>query len=257
LRPACAAPRQRRYLKRGFALAAALVLTLSLVFGWQRYTAVERASYSTAVGALESVTLPDGSQVTLSSDSRMEVSYSRGERRIDLQRGEAFFSVAKNPQRPFVVRTGKRRVTAVGTRFDVRRDVANLRVVVTRGVVRLESDDTPGRHNQAITLLPAGSMALTTDTGVEVHSGSLQQAEAYVSWRSGFVSFHDTPLAKAVAEFNRYNARKIVIADNAVGKLRIGGNFRWANADSFVRLLEQGFPVRAEYHGERIVLHRR
>ncbi|NLA67403.1 MAG: histidine kinase, partial [Gammaproteobacteria bacterium] len=67
--------------------------------------------------------------------------------------------------------------------------------------------------------------------------------------------FNDVTLAEAAAEFNRWNARPILVADEAAAALRIGGSFRWSNAEGFVRLLEQGFPVRAEVHDDRIVLH--
>jgi transmembrane sensor len=248
---------RRRSLLRHFATAAALALVVSLALGWRHYTAVEQASYRTAIGDLQEVPLADGSTATLSSDSRILVTLSHGERHVDLQQGEAFFAVAKDPARPFVVSTGDRRVTAIGTRFSVRRDATDLRVVVTQGLVRLESDRLPGGHRQPTTLLPAGSVALVSDTGVVVHSGSVQQAEEYLSWRSGFVSFHDTPLAAAAAEFNRYNARKIVIGDASVGAMRVGGNFRWSNTDAFVRLLAQGFPIKARQQGDSIVLTRR
>jgi len=247
-------PRRRfRYATAGLALVALASLTL----GWRHYTAVEQASYRTAVGGLQDVSLPDGSVITLSSDSRILVTLSRNERRIDLQQGEAFFKVAKDPGRPFVVSAGDRRAIAVGTRYDVRRDAADLRVIVTQGVVRLESDNGPGGPSQPTTLLPAGSVALASDAGVVVTSGSVQQAEEFLNWRSGFISFHDTPLASAVAEFNRYNVRKIVIGDASIGALRVGGNFRWSNAETFVRLLELGFPVRAVRGRDTIVLKRR
>ncbi|GAA0888027.1 FecR family protein [Rhodanobacter soli] len=248
---------QRRSLLRHLATAAVLALVVSLALGWRHYTAVEQASFRTAIGDLQEVPLADGSTATLSSDSRILVTLSHGERHVDLQQGEAFFAVAKDPARPFVVSIGGRRVTAVGTRFSVRRDLADLRVVVTEGLVRLESDRLPGGHRQPTTLLPAGSVALASDAGVVVHSGSVQQAEEYLSWRSGFVSFHDTPLATAAAEFNRYNTRKIVIGDANVGAMRVGGNFRWSNTDAFVRLLAQGFPIRARQQGGNIVLTRR
>ena len=251
------APRQRQRLLRYFVPVTFLLLVASLALGWRHYTTVDQASYRTAIGDLQQVPLADGSTATLSSDSRILVSLSHGERHVDLQQGEAFFEVAKDPGRPFVVSAGGRRVIAVGTRFAVRRDVADLRVVVTEGVVRLESDNRPDGHRQPTTLLPAGSVALASDAGVVVHAGSVQQAEEYLSWRSGFVSFHDTPLAIAAAEFNRYNARKIVVGDAAVGAMRVGGNFRWSNTDAFVRLLVQGFPIKASHQHDAIVLHRR
>ena len=242
----------------GFAVGAlAMVLVASLALGWRYYPTVQPVSYRTALGDMASMSLADGSEATLSSDSRMLVALSRRERHVDLQQGEAFFHAAKDPDRPFVVAAGGRRIVAVGTRFSVRRDGAGLRVVVTEGLVRLESETGPDGHRQPTTLLPAGSVALASNTGTLVRSGTVEEAEQYLSWRDGFLAFHDTPLADAAAEFNRYNARKIVIADKTVAAMRIGGNFRWSNTDVFVRLLEQGFPVRAERRGDAIVLHGR
>ena len=253
------APRQRRPRPhaRWLAVAASLLVVAALALGWHRYGAVEQASYQTAVGELREVPLADGSTATLSSDSRLRVTWSRRERHVDLEQGEAFFSVAKDRARPFVVSADARRVIAVGTRFAVRRDSTDLRVVVTQGLVRLESDSRPGGPHQATTLLPAGSVAIASDGGVVVHSGTVQQAQEYLSWRNGFVDFHDTPLATAVAEFNRYNQRKIVIADARVGAMRVGGHFRWSNVDAFVRLLTRGFPIKAHAHGDTIVLSQR
>jgi len=256
-RPLVFAPRRppRKSRAGAFALAAALgTCMLAGGWAWRTFGVVDAASHATALGDVQAVPLADGSQATLASDSRIAVRLSRRERRIDLQRGEAYFEAARDPARPFVVEAGERRVVAVGTRFSVRRDGPDLRVVVTEGTVRLESDPVDGRSHPAA-LLPAGSIAIARPDGVLVRSMPLQEAAQLVDWRSGLLFFRDTTLAEAATEFNRYNARKIVIGDAAVGDLRIGGSFRWANAEGFVRLLEQGFPVRAEYDRDRIVLH--
>jgi transmembrane sensor len=245
--------RRLRYM----AAAALVLLTASLTLGWRYYTAVDEATYQTALGALQVVQLADGSTATINSNSRIHVALSRGKRLIDLQQGEAFFQVVRDPHRPFVVTAARRHVTAVGTAFAVRRDASDLRVVVTHGVVRLDADNAPGTPRQATALLPAGSVAMVDAAGVVVHSGSVQQAREALSWRDGYLNFHDTPLAAAAAEFNRYNARKIIIADDAVGALRIGGNFRWSNAEAFVRLLEQGFPIRVVRRNGAMVLQHR
>lgn len=256
-RPSYAASSRPRSRWRAYfgAAAAIALIAVGSTLAWQHHTAVERTTYATTLGELRLVPMPDGSQATLSSDSRIVVSLSRRERRIDLQRGEVFFDVAKDPRRPFVVDAGGRQAIAVGTRFSVRRDPASLRVVVTEGTVRLETAAAPGRHAQPTTLLPAGSVALADGNGVLVRAGSVEEAEQQLHWRSGFLAFHDTPLADAAAEFNRYNARKIVMGDAQVAAMRVGGNFRWSNTDVFVRLLEQGFPVRAEHRQDAIVLH--
>lgn len=241
------------------AAAAGLAAMLALAAWWwlpRTARLPEPVRYSTATGAIRSLALADGSQATLSSDSAISVRLGRDERDIGLARGEAFFQVSHDPGRPFVVSAGEHEVVAVGTRFAVRRDASGLRVVVTEGMVRLQPErDAPG--GRPTTLLPAGSIALAGPNGVLVRTGSVRQAEDALAWRDGLLSFRDTPLATAAEEFNRYNTRKLVIADPNVAAMRIGGSFKWSNTDAFVRLLERGFPVRAEYRDDRIELHRR
>jgi transmembrane sensor len=240
-----------------FAFAGCAMACAIGVFAWNQAGRVEPQVYRTAAGALEEIPLADGSRATLSGDSVVGVALSRHERDIDLSRGEAFFAVAKDASRPFVVHVGAREVVAVGTRFAVRRDDDGLRVVVTEGLVRLESPSANAPDRLSTTFLPAGSVAEVDAKGASVHFGTPAEAERFLSWRDGVLSFHDTPLAAAAAEFNRYGARRIVIGDADVADLRVGGNFNWANADGFVRLLEAGFPVRAERQANRIVLHYR
>jgi transmembrane sensor len=235
------------------AVAACFALVAVLGFGWLRYSAVQSAEYATPLSATESIALSDGSRTTLSSDSRVRTTMSRHERHIDLQRGEAYFEVAHDAARPFVVAAGERRVVAVGTRFSVRRENDGIRVVVTEGVVRLVS--SAGAPAQSDLRLPAGSVAFSGKDGVSVESLGVERAEEYLSWRNGFVRFRGTPLSEAVAEFNRYNSRKIVVADARAAAVRIGGQFRWSNTDAFVRLLKDGFSIRAEQQGDKIVLH--
>lgn len=249
-------PQRSSRLLHMAAVAALGACALVAGWGWRSWTHVDAASYRTALGKVESLPLADGSHATLASDSAIEVRLSRGERRVELPRGEAIFKVAKDPGRPFVVVAGDRHVVAVGTRFSVRRDGPDLRVVVTEGTVRLESAGADGAL-QPSALLPAGSVALVRRDGVLVRSVALAEAEQLLDWREGLLAFRDTTLAEAAAEFNRYNARKLVVADAAAAELRIGGNFRWDNQDAFVRLLEAGFPVRAERQTDRVVLHSR
>ncbi|QNH15167.1 hypothetical protein HEP74_00285 [Xanthomonas sp. SS] len=245
-------PRTRR--RWPLALAATLLLGAVLGLAWRQSAAPPAVAYASATGSLRPLALADGSHATLSSDSRIDVALSRAQRHIDLQRGEAFFEVSKDPARPFVVASGARRVIAVGTRFAVRRDADALRVVVTEGTVRLESAANP---QAPPTLLLAGSIALAGPHGVLVRRVTLAEAERALDWRNGYLTFDDTPLQAAVAEFNRYNTVKLQVADADAGALRVGGNFRWSNTEAFVRLLEQGFPIRAERRGDRVLLHSR
>src|SRR5690606_15944214 len=137
-------------------------------------------------------------------------------RRIDLRRGEAFFDVAEDPHRPFVVDAGKKRVVAVGTKFSVRRDGDSIEVIVTEGKVRIDDAAHPllGGAREAAGSAPAadppvfltpGAVAHADETGVLVQRKSLLEAEAHLSWRSGVLMFREQTLADAVAELNRYN----------------------------------------------------
>jgi transmembrane sensor len=238
-------------------LSAAAVLVMAIA-GSVLFLAVDRSRgdrYSTPVGGLETVSLGDGSQVILNTDTRIRVSLRESERHVDLERGEAFFIVAKDRSRPFVVKVGNKSVIAVGTQFSVRRQSNDVQVVVTEGRVSLAPSEGDASH--VPTSLDAGAIARTLNAEVLVSEHSASEAVQLLNWRSGFVSFHDTPLAEAVAEFNRYNIHKIVIADASIAGIRIGGNFRSNNTDAFLWLLQRGFPIAVERNEERTLLKRR
>jgi transmembrane sensor len=248
------APVARTYSKRRhpilYVVAASVLLGIGCATFWLLLP--QGSAYHTAVGGIEAVPLEDGSKVTLNTDTDLRVSLTTSERRVDLKQGEAFFEVAHDPGRPFVVRAGAKRIVAVGTQFSVRRQGEDVWVVVTEGKVRLESGDPAGAA--PITLIRAGNMARAQESGVLVSPENPADAESALSWRQGYVVLHDTPITEAAAEFNRYNVRKIVIADPAVGNIRVGGNFRSTNSEAFVRLLANGLPIHIEENDQEIVL---
>jgi transmembrane sensor len=246
-------------------LAASIVALTVLGTAW--YLWPSGSSYRTPVGGLALVPMRDGSKVTLNTDSEIRLAVTGKERRVELERGEAFFEVAHDPGRPFVVHVGNKYVIAVGTKFSVRRDADDVQVVVTEGKVRLQSSAQPVRARGGgpgagftaaeETQLSAGTIARASDAGVLLETKELVQAEEALSWRDGVLVFHEATLADAVAEFNRYNTRKILIEDSNIAALRVAGNFRANNAEAFVRLLERGYPLRSEEHEEQIILRSR
>lgn len=254
--PQHAAPRRFR---AGWTVAALAVLTLGLTlgWGWRTYFAGEHSTFATAAGEMRTFTLADGTAVTLSSGSVIDVRLTHRERRVDVRRGEAYFSVAHDRRRPFTAAVGARRAVAVGTQFAIRALPDEMRIVVTEGTVRLELQSANPGMPAPSTLLTAGAVATARGNSVLVRPGTVADAERLLSWRSGYLSFHDTPLAAAAAEFNLYGARPLVMGDAAVGQIPIGGNFRWSNSEAFVRLLEDGFGIRVERRADGIVLHSR
>jgi len=234
------------------ALAACLVVAAAVVLVWR--VIMPRESYSTTIGGLASVPMQDGSKVTLNTNTEIRVAMTETERRVSLEQGEAFFQVAKDASRPFVVSAGDQRVIAVGTQFSVRRDGNDVRVIVTEGRVRVERGSGTSRLPPAE--LNAGSVARTGGAGVLVQHKPVAEAEEYLSWRNGFLVFRETSLAQAVSEFNRYSTRQIIIDDESLAGMRIGGSFRSDNVDAFLRLLREGFDIDVEAQGDRLVLKR-
>jgi transmembrane sensor len=237
-----------------WALAASVVLVAGLL-AWTAYSLLPRTSYSTAVGGLASVPMTDGSKVMLNTNSEIRVRVTDAERRVNLDHGEAFFKVAKDPSRPFVVIAGGERVIAVGTQFSVRRDANGVRVAVTEGVVRVEPSSRSA-DSRPPAELTAGSVARSGGEGVLIQHRAVQEVEDSLSWRRGYLIFRDTTLAEAVAEFNRYTTDTIVIEDEEMSAMRIGGAFRSDNVGAFLRLLREGFDIQVEAHGEQLLLKR-
>lgn len=253
--------------RRWYALAACVVLSVSAALFVFRDEVLGVHRYATAVGGLTAIPLPDGSRVTLNTDSRLRVSITDRERRMILERGEAYFEVAKDPRRPFVVAAGEKRVVAVGTSFSVRRQGEDIRVSVTEGAVRFlafpgqpsqlpQSGAAVAPRDQGV-LLPSGSVAHVESTGVLVEQKPVAEIEQQLTWRSGVLTFRDTPLVDAVGEFNRYNERKIFIEDPDIAAIEVGGVFRSTDLDPFIRLIENGLALRVSQNGDRIVLSAR
>lgn len=256
-RPARAPRRRGRWRRlwnrhRVLSLAAAVVLVMTLgVLGY--FGLPGGSSFRTPVGAVAAVPMSDGSQVTLNTDSQIQISVTEQERRVSLGRGEAFFEVAKDPKRPFVVVAGHCRVVAVGTQFSVWREADEVRVVVTEGRVRVERDNAPAGDDPTAEIA-AGSVAHAGDAGVLVEHRRLGEVEETLGWRGGFLFFHDIPLSEAIAEFNRYNRARIVIDTPGIGAIRITGSFRSTNVSGFVHLLRDGFSINVEQRGEQFIL---
>jgi transmembrane sensor len=211
--------------------------------------------YETPVGGFQRLPpLTDGSHIELNTDTKIEVAYSDAERRIDLDRGEAFFSVAKDKARPFIVDAGHYRVVAVGTAFSVYREGDAIEVLVTEGKVRIERDPAL-RQGTGPLLVAAGHKADIDADAPVVRSVAETEYDHQLGWREGLLVFDDQPLREVAAEFNRYNRQKLVIADPKVGDITVGGTFRPTNVAGLTRLLGPGFGVKAVPVGDdRIVL---
>lgn len=190
-----------------------------------------QARYSTAVGERRSITLADGSIATLSTDSALRVTEWGQRRALVLERGEAFFEVAKDPQHPFVVAVSGHTVTALGTAFNVRRDADRWSVGLLEGKIRV--GDAEG--GASIDLLPGSRLEQREGAAWTLASADVAALSA---WRTGSLVFDDQPLSVIVAELNRYSTQKVRIVSNQVAATAMSGRFRTGDVTGFVSTLE-------------------
>lgn len=186
----------------------------------------------TALGEIRRVPLADGSLVAINTNTTLDVAMKAKSRRIVLKQGEAWFQVAKDPKRPFVVAAGAVRIRAVGTAFSVRRGDdagAGVDVMVTEGVVEtwVEGDERSRRR------VSAGSRVILAGAASPVVAKTPSEIERSLAWRNGEIALDGESLEQAAKLFNRYNSRQIVIDDPALARERFVGLFQTNEPESF------------------------
>ncbi|RLQ22164.1 DUF4880 domain-containing protein [Seongchinamella sediminis] len=232
--PATKAANSARWLPAALVSAAACLVLA--VFLWpQLQPEPVSTQYSSAVGERLDVTLPDGSLARLNTNSQISVSYSDDERLIELQKGEAWFRVEPNKDKPFHVDAGEARVTAVGTAFNVYRRGESTEIAVTEGVVRVtERQTAPGRE-PASKLLRINERLLSQRQGWEVSTADdLEQA---LAWRQGQLVAREMPLPQLVAQLQRYSDTRIFISDPALLNRTVSGVFELDNPETSLEAL--------------------
>jgi transmembrane sensor len=243
-------------------LAAAAAVGLSFIYSWHVPAAPAVTSY---LQVNERLALPDGSRVELKDGSRIVVQYSDRERRVKLTGGEAQFSVWQDARRPFIVEAGGIEVRAVGTVFNVRLEDRTVAVLVTEGRVKVNREPPAATSGGSVAevMLAAGeqtAVPLAVDAvqaAPVVVPATSEQISQSLAWQTPRLQFWETPLAEAVAEFNRLNRFQIVIGDAELGRRLIGGTFRPDNVEGFVRLLETTLDVRSDRRGDHETVLRR
>jgi len=268
--------RRKRMIRRstwavGAAASMALAWTMLSEKGVKSSLAqIEHNTYQIVPSVAERMTLPDGTVIELKGNSIVQPAFSGEERRVRLLSGEAFFQVAKDPTRPFVVQVESINVRAVGTAFNMRVASDEVEVLVTEGKVQLNNS----RNNQSLLaraptansgepsdppLLIAGHRVVVATNAahpVVPIAATPEDLHRAQEWQGTRLRFQRTPLAQVVAAFNRLNRCQLVLGEEDLGKRWVSGTFRADSVDAFVRLLEAGFEIGAEHRSENeIVLH--
>jgi transmembrane sensor len=249
-------PRERQFgrlLTRRAVLAGTVGLVGAIV-------GIELFPASTVIvtkpGEQRRVVLPDGTVAMLNTDSKLRVKYEKTERRLFLDRGQTWFQVAKDAERPFRVFVDNNEVRALGTAFDIRREVGMVSVTLEEGNVALFQDVSPhllaadpvrqpnsqdhGDFAPSVILRPGEEARMSPSKPVAVLTVNLAQVQA---WRAGRVIFDSTPLREAVSDFNRYGGRQIVLDPN-LATVRVSGVFETSRPAAFVESVAALFPIK-------------
>ena len=197
-----------------------------------------RADESTRIGESRHVTLPDGSQVVLNTDTAIDLRYDTTERRLVLLRGEILVTTAADvapDARAFLVDTAHGTLRALGTRFLVRQDRDDSELQVYEGAVEIRAT----RSDSAAEVVHAGSRVRFDDMHV-TPSGSAQETSA--TWTRGMLVVTEMPLRQFLRELSRYR-RGHLGCDDQIASLRVSGTFPLADTDRVLRALEYELPV--------------
>jgi transmembrane sensor len=244
------------------AIAACMVFVIASaggIVGWQLTRA---PTYETGAVEERTVRLPDGSTVQLNARTRIKLYFTTEERAVDLVAGQALFSVAKNPKRPFVVRSDTAHVRAVGTRFDVYRKSSGTIVTVLEGQVAIRMgslrETRSARQVSAVrepafpVLVGGGEQAIVTGSApTHAYRANVSAATA---WTEGKLIFDSVPLRDVVAEFNRIGLRHLVIEDHSCLDRHISGIFPAADPSFLVEFLRQRFGLTVAETDEEVRL---
>lgn len=239
----------RRIARRRRLVAAALftgALAVAASFWFVGGHPVTR-QYTTAHGEQRSIVLADGSRVMLNTDTILDVTLETRSRSVRLIKGEALFDVIHNAARPFLVHASGNVISDLGTRFDVDESSERTTVTVLEGSVNVEHGNDVARLNPGQQLV-AGSGIWRRGTA---------DPAMITAWSQGLLRFSDTPLAQAIADTNRYTREQLVISDARLNVIRVSGEFRIGNTQSFLRALQSAFPIRIEQNGQIIRLYHR
>jgi len=231
----------------GLAMAciAGLVAIITLLPG---APTVSVQTHSTAAGEQRQIALPDGSVVELNTQSTLQVAYTDEERNLVLVKGEVYFDVFSNKQRPFVVNVGSGTITAVGTAFNIYRQPYQTLVTVTEGIVRVKE------ARDATTPSPA-SVDATADQQVTLGRRGLSQprkvaAAATIAWLDKTLVFDDIPLPQAIEELNRYLEEPVDASDTSLIHLKVSGTFSLEAPGETLQALVTSFNLATDESGQ-------
>jgi transmembrane sensor len=225
------------------AICVVVAITIFIGSGRGRVEARPGILYTADTGELTPVVLKDGSIVQLGAHAQIRAKYTQTERDIALDQGEAYFDVSQMPERPFNVEAGSYVVEATGTAFSVKKEGnGQIETAVKRGSVEVK----PANRVQIVAILTGpkprtvgvGQVATIDPSGkVTVDEVTPAELAHRLAWTNPMIDLNGT-LEEAVARFNLYNVRKLIIGEPELAQIRISGRYRATEPEKFAESLK-------------------
>jgi transmembrane sensor len=255
-------------------LAACICIVAIGLVSWLQLPSHQQAEklvkqYTTNIGEQKTIALDDGSKITLNTGTQLLVDINDTTRRVIMERGEAYYKIAKDKQRPFEIDLGERTVVVLGTEFNIKKSPDTFTLSVTEGLVSIHP------KNKVISspteLLEVNDKKVEDSSGnsYKVGAGTVvkfnynkrilsahheKEIEKRVSWKTGLMSFNNEPLHKVIAELNRYSSKKILIQDSGIMDLPVRGTVKINNINSALMGLENSLPINIVSYFDRVVI---
>ena len=240
--------------KRIWALVGGAAIVCILLGAASFLLAPAKQTYATNVGGHTTIALADGSQVELNTNTIISASITPHQRTVEVKRGEAYFQVVHDSNRPFVVIAANHRIVDLGTKFLVRDNPDRLEVILVEGRARLENEDGTwtGKHPAVLT---RGDVAVATAGSISITRRNTEAVENELAWRQGTLVFKHVTLGDAAGEFNRYNSTQLIVTPD-VASLKIDGTFATGSVGPFARMAEFALGLHVQDENRQIVISR-
>jgi len=242
-------PARRTSWKIAAAIVVCGIAGTATYFGVKQ-NAPQYTAYATTIGGHKTLALADGTKIELNTDTQVRL-LNGDHRKVWLDKGEAYFQVQHDAAHPFQVMAGHHKVTDLGTAFFVKRHAANTEVALVEGSARF--DDTAAGDARSLTLTP-GDVVIANAKTVSLSRKKPAILSAELSWRHGVLIFEQMTLSAIADELNRYNQKKLVIADSAAARVKLGGTFRTDDVQAIATAAHEVFGLKVKDQGNQFVI---
>ena len=247
--------KEKNIFQRSKYLVASIFIACIFAFGTFEFNKYYKATFEENYVSLDkkivNITLPDESIVDLDIKSQMKIAYYNDRRTVVLTKGKALFSVSKNKEKPFLVKSGNTLIEVLGTKFEVINLNKTTKINVLEGLVRVNHIYNEKGDKKALTQLTKSQSFTLNNLGIVLNYSDIDIKEI-ASWKNDIIKFDKTTLKTAVNILERYTNQKIEFESYELSQLKISGKFSTLHYKSFLEAIELIYPIKSQKEGDLI-----